>query len=52
LKEEIKAKWLGKLRAGVLLPQDNAPVHTSQVAVAAGAVCGFELFPHPHIHLT
>lgn len=47
LKEAIKQKRPGKLRAGVLLLQDNAPVHTAQVAVAEAANCGFELLPHP-----
>ncbi|XP_030003909.1 histone-lysine N-methyltransferase SETMAR-like [Sphaeramia orbicularis] len=47
LKKEIKAKRRGKLRAGVLLLQDNAPVHTAQVAVAEAHNCGFELLPHP-----
>uniref|UniRef100_A0A673AZF9 Tc1-like transposase DDE domain-containing protein n=1 Tax=Sphaeramia orbicularis TaxID=375764 RepID=A0A673AZF9_9TELE len=47
LKKEIKAKHRGKLRAGVLLLQDNVPVHTAQVAVAEAHNCGFELLPHP-----
>ena len=46
LKEAIKSKRRGKLRAGVLLLQDNAPVHTAQVAVAEAERCGFELLPH------
>ena len=45
LKDAIKEKRRGKLRAGVLLLQDNAPVHTSQVAVAQAATCRFELLP-------
>ena len=51
-KEDIKEKRQGKLHAGVLLLQDNAPVHKAQVAVAeavtvAEAVnCGFQLLPH------
>ena len=32
---------------GLLLLQDNAPVHTAQVAVAEATKCGFELLPHP-----
>jgi histone-lysine N-methyltransferase SETMAR len=31
----------------VLLQQDNAPAHTSRVALAAAAECGFEIIPHP-----
>ena len=26
---------------------DNAPAHTSQVAMTAGTECGFEILPHP-----
>ena len=33
----------GKLRHGVLLHHDNAPAHTSAVAVAAVRECGFQL---------
>ena len=47
LKENIKENQRGKLRAGIFLLQDNTPVHTSQVAVAEAAVCGFELLPPP-----
>ena len=47
LRAAIKDKRRGKLRAGVLMLQDNAPAHTSRVAVAAAAECGFELLPHP-----
>ena len=36
-----------KLTHGVLLLQDNAPAHTSQVAMAAASECGFEILPHP-----
>jgi hypothetical protein len=36
LRQEIKAKRRGKLARGVLLLQDNAPVHT--VAIAKGAI--------------
>ena len=46
LKEAIKSKRQGKLCAGVLLLQDNAPVHTAQVAVTEAERCGFELLPH------
>ena len=27
--------------------QDNAPTHTTQVAMAAAHKCGFEVLPHP-----
>ena len=27
--------------------QDNAPAHTSQVAMTASTECGFEILPHP-----
>ena len=47
LREAIKEKRRGKLRAGVILLQDNAPVHNSQIAVTTAAECGFELLPHP-----
>jgi histone-lysine N-methyltransferase SETMAR len=33
--------------SGVLLLYDNAPAHTSQVAMAAATDCGFEILPHP-----
>jgi hypothetical protein len=29
-----------------LLLHDNAPAHTSQVAMAAETDCGFEILPH------
>ncbi len=47
LREVIKAKRHGKLKKGVLLLQDNAPVHTACVATTAAAKLGFELLPHP-----
>ena len=37
----------GKLTRGVLLLQDNAPAHTSQVAMSAAIECGFEILSHP-----
>ena len=40
-------KRRGKLTRDVLLLQDNAPAHTSQVAMAAATECGFEVLPHP-----
>ena len=42
----FKPKRLGKLPRGVLLLKDNAPSHTSQVAMTAATECGFEI-PHP-----
>jgi histone-lysine N-methyltransferase SETMAR len=47
LREAIVSKRRGKLRRGVLLLQDNAPVHTSLVARATATECGFDLLPHP-----
>lgn len=47
LREAIKSKRRGKLRKGVLLLQDNAPVHTSVIAMDAARDCAFEILPHP-----
>lgn len=47
LREALVRKRRGKLRSGVLLLQDNAPSHTSHVAMAAARQCGFELLNHP-----
>ena len=47
LRQEIARKRRGKLKRGVLLLQDNAPAHTSQVAMTAATKCGFEVLPHP-----
>ncbi|XP_046562536.1 histone-lysine N-methyltransferase SETMAR-like [Haliotis rubra] len=47
VRQSIKKKRQGKLRRGVLLHQDNAPVHTSRVSLAAVDECGFEILPHP-----
>ena len=47
LRQEIARKRRGKLTLGVLLLQDNAPAHTSQVAMTATIECGFEVLPHP-----
>jgi hypothetical protein len=46
LRQEIARKRRGKLIQGVLLLHDNAPAHTSQVAMAAATDCGFESLPH------
>ena len=45
--QEIARKRRGKLTCGVLLLQDNTSAHTSQVAMTAPTVCGFEILPHP-----
>ena len=47
LRQEIARKKKGKLTQSVLLLQDNAPAHTSQVAMTAATECGFEVLPHP-----
>ena len=47
LRQEIARKRRGKLSRGVLFLQNNAPAHTSQVAMTAATECGFEIFPHP-----
>ena len=47
LRESIKEKRRGKIRRGVLLQQDNGPVHSSKVAMQSVRDCGFELLPHP-----
>jgi len=47
LRSAIKEIRRGKLSHGVLLHQDNAPAHTSAVAMAAIRECGFELLSQP-----
>ena len=47
VRQSIKEKRRGKIRRGVLLHQDNAPVHTSRIAMEAVRECGYELLPHP-----
>nr|XP_032528131.1 uncharacterized protein LOC116778294 [Danaus plexippus plexippus] len=47
LREAIKSKRRGKLRARVLFHQDNAPAHKAAVAMAAIEEMGFELLEHP-----
>ena len=51
LGQEIARKRQEKLTRGVLLLQDNAPAHMSQVAMTAATECGFEILPHRHILL-
>ena len=50
LRQEIARKRRGKLTRVVLLLQ-NAPAHTSQVAMTNATECGFEVLLHPHILL-
>ena len=47
LHQQIVKKRRGKLMRGVLILQDYAPAHTSQVAMASGTKCSFEVLPHP-----
>ena len=47
LRQENARKRRGKLTRGVLLLQNNAPVHTSQAAMTAATECEFGIFPHP-----
>ena len=47
LRTNIREKRRGLLTRGVLLLQDNAPAHTSQIGKAPAAECGFELVSHP-----
>jgi histone-lysine N-methyltransferase SETMAR len=47
LRQEIARKRRGKLTQGVLFLHDNAPAHTSHVAMAAATDCGFDILPHP-----
>ena len=47
LRQKIVKKRRGTLTQGVLLLQDNAPAHTSQVAMATAIKCSFEVLPHP-----
>ena len=44
--QEIARKRQGKLTRSVLLLQDNAPAHMSQVVMNAAPECGFEILPH------
>lgn len=47
LREKIKEKRRGKLTKIPLFHHDNAPAHTSSVAIATIQNCGFQLLPHP-----
>lgn len=47
LREKIKEKRRGKLTKGILYHQDNAPAHTSRLALNAIHEAGFELMEHP-----
>ena len=44
--QESARKGQGKLTRCVPLLQDNAPAHTSQVAIISATECGCELLPH------
>ena len=46
LRQEIARKRRGKLTRDVLLLQDNAHAHTSQVTMTAASECGYEILPH------
>ena len=52
IKETIKLKHRGNLKAGVCLLQDNMPIHTGRVKVAGAANTGFELLLSPLIYQT
>ena len=47
LRQEIARKRQGKLTHDVLLLQDNAPAHRSQIAMTAATECELEILPHP-----
>ncbi|XP_067667439.1 histone-lysine N-methyltransferase SETMAR-like [Haliotis asinina] len=47
VRQSIKEKRRGKIRRGILLHQDNAPVHTSRAPMETARECGYEIFPHP-----
>jgi len=47
LREAIKIKRRDKISKGILLLQDNAPVHNSHVARSEAQACGYEILPHP-----
>ena len=47
LRTAIRENRRGKLSKGVLLLQDNARVHTCNVAMDAVELNGYELIPHP-----
>ena len=47
LRQEIARKRRGKLTRCVLLLQDSATAHTSQVIMTAATECGFEVLPYP-----
>ena len=43
----LRQEIVKKLTWGVLLLQDNTPVHTSQVAMAAATKCSIAVLSHP-----
>ena len=46
-RQEIVRKRGGKLTSGILLLQDKAPAHMSQVAMTAATECELEILPQP-----
>ena len=46
-RDSIKQKRRGKIRRGVLLLHDNAPVHKSRLSMATIHECGFQLVNQP-----
>jgi hypothetical protein len=53
LRQKVARHRRDKLTQGVLLGlHDNAPAHTSKIAMAAASDCGFEILPYPHIFRT
>ena len=47
LREANKIKWLGNLSKGILLLQDDAPLHNSLATRSEAQAYGYELLPHP-----
>jgi len=47
LHDSVKQKRRGKLRRGLLLLHDNAPVHKSRLSLAVIQEWGFQLINHP-----
>ena len=52
IRSAIKEKRRGKLSHGVLLHHDNAPGHTSAIAMATIRESAFKLLSHHHIRQT
>ena len=47
LRDSIKAMRRGKFRRGVVLQQDNARVHASQIVMHSVWDCGLAFLSHP-----